>query len=388
MTWRVVILAAGQGTRMNSDLPKVLHPLAGEPLLAHVLRLAESLPVEKIVVVVGHRRDLVVSAFEGRNVRFVVQDPQHGTGHAVQQAEEELRGHDGSTLILYGDVPLLRRSTLLELMEEHECAANAATVLTARVADPAGYGRIVRGGDGAMLAIVEHKDLAPEQRPIDEINSGIYTFRTAPLLEALGNLRADNAQKELYLTDTIVILRGRGLRVGTHVLRDGTEIAGINTPAQLLEAEAIRASRMRDGTTDCRICAQGAARAGFPVLIDAEHAFLAVWGRPYNSGQVSVHPKRHVLRHASLREEERADLWRLAQIGSRAVEAIYHPQGLNAGYVAAEPGSHLALQIVPRWVGDTNFLPILSGETLLPESPHRTFQRMRDYLSGQQAPSA
>lgn len=384
MSWRVVVLAAGQGTRMNSDLAKVLHPLAGRSLLDHVLSTAARLPVERTAVIVGHQHERVRSAHSGWDVEFVLQEPQRGTGHAVQQAEPFLRGHAGSTLILYGDVPLLRRSTLLELIEEHRHSGDAVTVLTARVSDPAGYGRIVRDGSGRMEAIIEDKDLEPAQREIDEINSGIYAFQTAPLLDALGKLKDDNRQGELYLTDTISLLRERGLGAGTYTLIDPLEISGVNTPAQLLEAAAILSARAQEGREDCPICEAGEEKpGGFPVLLRGGGAFLTVTASPYNSGQLTVHPLRHMLRHAELEGQEREDLWRLARTAASAIHQLYEPQGMTIGYSAGRPGEHLALQVIPRWTGDTNFMPLLAGTRLLPELLQQTFERVHGRLESQ-----
>lgn len=377
MTWRIVVLAAGQGTRMNSDLAKVLHPLAGRTLLDHVLSTAAALGAQKTAVIVGHQHERVRAAHSAWDVEFVLQEPQRGTGHAVQQAEPFLSGHDGATLILYGDVPLLRRSTLLELMEEHRHSGNGVTVLTARVDDPSGYGRIVRDEAGRMTAIVEDRDLVPGQRSIDEINSGIYAYRTGPLLDSLRDLKDDNRQKELYLTDTVSLLRRRGLGVGTYTLVDPLEISGINTPGQLEEAGAILDARARDGTQDCAVCAMAAGGTGFPVLLRGECSFLSVAASPYNSGQLTVHPERHMLRHADLDERERVDLWRVARTAASAVHEVYGPQGMTIGYSSGVPGEHLALQVIPRWSGDTNFMPLLAETRLLPELLRQTFEKVR-----------
>lgn len=382
MSLRVVILAAGQGTRMRSDLAKVLHPLEGTSLLSHVLRTAASLSPERTVVVVGHQWERVRAEHEGWGVDFVLQEPQRGTGHAVQQAEAFLRDHDGTTLVLYGDVPLLRRSTLLELLEEHADHGDAVTVLTARVQDPCGYGRMIRDPEGRLAAIVEDKDLAPEQQSVEEINSGIYAFRTPDLRSVLFELSDHNKQRELYLTDTVAMLRLRGRTVGTYALGDPLEISGINTPEQLAEAAAVLARRRAEGAEDCPTCSwiAGVSEGAFPVLLSRMHAVLAVAKRPYNSGQLVVHPRRHVLRHVSLDDAERADLWDLARVASRAVQEVYHPAGMNLGYTAGGAGEHLALQVIPRWVGDTNFLPILVERTLLPEALEQTHSRLLEAL--------
>jgi bifunctional UDP-N-acetylglucosamine pyrophosphorylase/glucosamine-1-phosphate N-acetyltransferase len=368
---------------MNSDLAKVLHPLAGRTLLDHVLSTAARLPVEKIAVIVGHQHERVRSTHAGRDVEFILQEPQRGTGHAVQQAEAFLRGHEGSTLILYGDVPLLRRSTLLELMEEHRHSGDAVTVLTARVGDPSGYGRIVRDARGRMAAIVEDRDLEPAQKAIDEINSGIYAYRTGSLLDSLCGLKDDNRQKELYLTDTVLLLRQRGLGVGTYTLVDPLEISGINTLEQLSGAGAVLEARVQNGTEDCAVCAMAEGPGVFPVLLRGECSFLAVAPQPYNSGQLTAHPLRHMLRHADLDGREREDLWGVARAAASAVHEIYGPQGMTIGYGAGRPGEHLALQIIPRWSGDTNFMPLLAETRLLPELLRRTFERVRGRLNAE-----
>jgi diadenosine tetraphosphate (Ap4A) HIT family hydrolase len=365
---------------MKSDLAKVLHPLRGEPLLTHVLRTASRLPIERTAVIAGHQHERVRAAHAAWDVTWVLQQPQRGTGHAVQQAEEFLRDHDGSTLVLYGDVPLLRRHTLLELMEEHRHEGNAVTVLTARVPDPAGYGRIIRGAGAAFERIIEDRDLAPEMHAIDEINSGIYAFRTPELLESLGHLSDDNHQGELYLTDTVAHLRRMGKAIGTYTLADPLEVSGINTPAQLAAAEALLDKRHRTGTEDCAVCDLVEREDAYPVLARTARAILVVAARPYNSGQITAHPLRHVLRHSDLDAEERRELWALGEIGASTVESIYHPQGMNIGYNSGIPGEHLGLQVIPRWIGDSNFLPLLADVTILPESLETTYRRVREAL--------
>jgi len=381
MRWRALILAAGRGTRMNSDLAKVLHKVRGKSLLEHVLETASRLPLDRMAVIIGHQHERVRAEHSAWNVEFVLQQPQRGTGHAVQQAEPFLRGTDGSTLVLYGDVPLLRLCTLLELMEEHRHARNAATVLTARLADPSGYGRIVRGDRGELVAIVEDRDLAPEDRTIDEINSGIYAFETPLLLAALHGLTDDNRQGELYLTDTVRQIRDQGGRVGTYTLADPLEISGINTIEQLAAAESLLAGRKAARSEDCPVCALANAESGFPILAKRPHALLAVSARPYNSGQLTVHPIRHMIRHAELGDAERTEFWRLGQIAAEAVRELYGPQGMTIGFREGKPGEHLGLEIVPRWVGDTNFMPILAQRKLLPESLDETYRRAREFLA-------
>lgn len=234
-----LILAAGEGTRMRSATPKVLHPIAGRPLVEHAVRTAAGLDPEHLVVVIGHGRDQVaehlagVAERIGRPVTTAVQEQQNGTGHAVGCALEPLPDDlTGTVLVTYGDVPLLDTETLSALLAEHHEAGNAVTVLTSVVQDPAGYGRIVREG-GQVHGIVEHKDATPEQLDIAEINSGVYAFDAAVLVDGLSRLSTDNAQGELYLTDVLGIARTDGRAVGALVVDDPWLTEGVNDRVQL-----------------------------------------------------------------------------------------------------------------------------------------------------------
>ncbi|WP_033288152.1 bifunctional UDP-N-acetylglucosamine diphosphorylase/glucosamine-1-phosphate N-acetyltransferase GlmU [Amycolatopsis jejuensis] len=235
-----LILAAGEGTRMRSSTPKVLHPIAGRPLVEHAVRAAAGLSPQHLVVVIGHGRDAVrteldrVAGVLGREVTTAVQEEQKGTGHAVSCALHELpEGLTGTVVVTYGDVPLLDTETMAALLAEHGKAGNAVTVLTAQVADPAGYGRIVRDADGSVAAIVEHKDATPEQLAITEINSGVYAFDAAVLTDGLSRLSTNNAQGELYLTDVLGIAREDGKGVGALVVDDPWVTEGVNDRVQL-----------------------------------------------------------------------------------------------------------------------------------------------------------
>jgi len=224
---------------MKSALAKVLHEAAGLPLIEHVLRAADPLAPATTVVVVGHQADRVKDALGKRlGLRFALQEPQLGTGHALMQAEPHLRGRAGTVVLLYGDVPLLRAATLRSLIDTHAARGAAATVVTARVADPHGYGRIVRKA-GRIAAIVEEKDATPDQRAIDEINSGIYAFDAGPLFGALSSLSAANAQGEYYLTDLVKAYGDRGLAVETVAVEDPREIMGVNSRKELAQVTAI-----------------------------------------------------------------------------------------------------------------------------------------------------
>ncbi|MFI6026100.1 bifunctional UDP-N-acetylglucosamine diphosphorylase/glucosamine-1-phosphate N-acetyltransferase GlmU [Amycolatopsis magusensis] len=235
-----LILAAGEGTRMRSTTPKVLHPIAGRPLVEHAVRAAAGLDPEHLVVVVGHGREAVgghldeVAKQLGRPIGTAVQEAQNGTGHAVGCALATLPPQlTGTVVVSYGDVPLLDTETLAALLAEHTGASNAVTVLTSVVPDPTGYGRIVRDADGGVTAIVEQKDADETQLAITEINSGVYAFDAAVLADGLSRLSTDNAQGELYLTDVLSIARGDGKAVGTLVVEDPWLTEGVNDRVQL-----------------------------------------------------------------------------------------------------------------------------------------------------------
>jgi bifunctional UDP-N-acetylglucosamine pyrophosphorylase/glucosamine-1-phosphate N-acetyltransferase len=236
----VVILAAGQGTRMKSTLPKVLHRIADRPMVDHVLRTADSLAPATTTLVVGHQADAVRRHLHGRpGVQVVVQEPQLGTAHAFQQAVPLLKGQTGTGVLLSGDVPLLRPATLRRLVAIHQAANAAATVVTAVVERPYGYGRIIRTG-GRIARIVEERDASPAERQVREINSGIYAFELAPrLFDALEAIKPANEQREYYLTDLIAIFRRRKRPVETLVVDDPDEIRGVNSRTELAEVSAI-----------------------------------------------------------------------------------------------------------------------------------------------------
>lgn len=233
----IVILAAGKGTRMNSDIAKVLHEMNGRPLIHYVIeQTRDSLP-EKTVIIIGHQREAVTAVLQEYPVDTAVQDPQLGTGHAVQQAEAMFDGFTGDILVLSGDVPLLRRETIAELVQVHRDTKSAITVLTAYLEDPTGYGRVVRSESNAVRKIVEHRDATPEELELNEINTGIYLFRSELLFERLHALQPDNAQGEYYLTDVVKMAAEEGLSVQAVIAADPQEIQGINTVAQLQEME-------------------------------------------------------------------------------------------------------------------------------------------------------
>lgn len=232
----VVILAAGKGTRMKSDLPKVMHRICGRPMIDHVLEKAEALGASKVVAVVGWQSEKVIPHLEGR-AEYVLQNPQIGTGHAMMCAAPKFEGTDGVVLLLYGDVPILTVNTLKKLLEVHSVQGNKATVLTAVLDDPSGYGRIIRNEAGLVERIVEHKDASDEEKSVKEINTGIYCFDIPELEVVLKEITNDNAQGEYYITDAIGLMRSHGWRVGAVMAEDPRETEGVNTEEQLLRLE-------------------------------------------------------------------------------------------------------------------------------------------------------
>lgn len=232
----VIVLAAGAGTRMKSSTPKILHTLGGRSMVGHALDTAHALEPDRLVVVVRHQRDRVASHVldHAPDVSIVDQDEIPGTGRAVQvglEAMDDLT--EGTVLVTYGDVPLLTPELLTELIERHESEGNAATVLTATIDDPTGYGRIVRDENGDVAGIVEHKDATDEQRLINEVNSGIYAFSANELRSALSRVSTDNAQGEMYLTDVLGIMREDGHRISAAVTTDQWQVEGANDRVQL-----------------------------------------------------------------------------------------------------------------------------------------------------------
>lgn len=272
MSLDIVILAAGQGTRMRSALPKVLHPIAGKSMLAHVVQTARSLSPQSIQVVIGHGAELVREQLAADDVSFVVQSEQLGTGHAVAQAVPHLTAEN--TLVLYADVPLIQQVTLQSLLAQ--LSADSMALLTVKLDNPAGYGRIVRNADGLVQAIVEHKDANPEQLQICEGNTGILAAPRVQLIDWLGRLSNSNAQGEYYLTDIIAMAVGDGLKVATETADDAMEVQGANDRLQLAELERHYQQRaagdlMAQGVTlldPARFDVRGEVTVGRDVVID------------------------------------------------------------------------------------------------------------------------
>lgn len=248
-----VILAAGMGTRMKSNMPKVIHKVCGKELCRWVIDASAAAGADKICAVVGHKADMVKDAV-GDACSYALQAEQKGTGHAVMQAMDIIKATDGEVVILNGDTPLVTAEAITNAIEYHRNSGNKATVITAVLDDATGYGRIVRGEDGGVLRIVEQKDASEEEKKINEVNSGMYVFDSEALAFALDKITPNNAQGEYYLTDTLEILLKAGNKVGAYAIADNNEIRGINDRVQLSEAEKIMQKRinemhMRNGVT-------------------------------------------------------------------------------------------------------------------------------------------
>lgn len=346
MALSVVIMAAGKGTRMRSARPKVLHALGGKPLLGHVLATAESLAPTRCIVITGHGAEAVEGAFAGDRA-FVRQMPQLGTGHAVQQAVPALPD-DGITLVLNGDVPLIREATLRALVDA--CAGSKLALLTVDLANPFGYGRIVRtpeAGDaeaiGAVQAIVEEKDATPLQRQITEIYTGILAAPTRQLKAWLARLTNDNAQKEYYLTDVVAHAVADGTEVCTVLAKDETEVAGVNSPAQLADLERRLQRRHADAQMEAgvrladpaRFDLRGTLECGMDVEIDVGCVF---------EGTVTVGDGARIGAHCVIRD---------AQVAAGAViHPFTHIEGASIGagaligpFARLRPGAKLGQEV-------------------------------------------
>jgi bifunctional UDP-N-acetylglucosamine pyrophosphorylase/glucosamine-1-phosphate N-acetyltransferase len=231
-----LILAAGKGTRMKSDLPKVAHKVNGVPMVKKIMNILDDLGVEKNILILGHQKEVVLEAVGAENT-YVVQEEQLGTGHAVIMAKDELKDYDGDVMVVCGDTPLLRSETLRKLYEKHIATKATTTILTSIYENPFGYGRIVKK-DGLVKAIVEQKEADFETQQIKEVNAGVYVFNSKKLFEALSKMNNNNAQGEYYLTDVIKIQVEENQVIESYILEDNTEILGVNSKVQLSQAEA------------------------------------------------------------------------------------------------------------------------------------------------------
>jgi UDP-N-acetylglucosamine diphosphorylase/glucosamine-1-phosphate N-acetyltransferase len=230
-----IILAAGKGVRMKSDLPKVLHEINGRPMILFLAETLQKMDFERVVAVVGYKKDLVVKALKDYDFEFAVQEDQLGTGHAVMMAEEAMNGFEGDVFVLAGDVPFLREETIAGLHKVHMEADAVATVLTSEPPDPSGYGRVIRNNAGLVEKIIEHKDCSSEELKIGEINTGTFVFDSRELFEGLKHIDNRNAQGEYYLTDLMEVFLKQGKKTAAYKTDDYREALGINSREQLKE---------------------------------------------------------------------------------------------------------------------------------------------------------
>ncbi len=286
-----IILAAGEGTRLHSNIPKALHEICGEPIIVHILNTVEGLITARMVIVVGFRGEKLETELKQRKmtdgVRFALQKERLGTGHAVMVAKEYLKRYRGDVLVLVGDAPLLSRETLHQLLERHRRQEAAATVLTTDMENPTGYGRVLRHQDGSVLKIVEDKDANIYEQKVKEVNTGTYVFDAAQLFKAIDEIRPENEQGEYYLPDVIQIMVNKNLRVEALVTPDPSETQGINNRRQFAQAERIMRNRILD-----RLMAQGVT------IVDPPSTFID-HGVEIGIDTI-IQPNTHIRGHAHL----------------------------------------------------------------------------------------
>lgn len=332
----IVILAAGQGKRMHSNLPKVLHPIAGKALVAHVIDTARSLSPQTLCLVYGHGGDAVRTTLAAPDLAWALQEPQLGTGHAVQQALPHLKD-GGTTLVLYGDVPLIQAETLKRLLQ---AAQDALAILTVELADPSGYGRIVRNAKGEVVRIVEQKDSTPEERAIREINTGIMAMPTARLGEWLGRLSNNNAQQEYYLTDIVGMAVAEGLPIHTANPRHEWEVLGVNSKVQLAELERVAQRNAAEQLMEAgvrladpaRFDVRGELVCGRDVFIDVNCVFE---GKVVLDEAVEVGPNC-VIRNARIGAGTKLAAY------THIEDAVVGPDGRIGPFARLRPGTELA----------------------------------------------
>jgi len=335
----IVILAAGQGKRMHSNLPKVLHPIAGKPLLAHVIDTARSLAPEKLIIVRGHGGDLVQARVAAEDIGWAEQAQQLGTGHALAQAMPQL-GAAGQTLVLYGDVPLTTPETLKSLLH---AGRNGLAILTVDLANPSGYGRIVRDASGQVRSIVEEKDASPEQKTIREVNTGIMVMPTARLADWLASLKNDNAQGEYYLTDIVALAVAEGLPVSTAQPLGEWEVLGVNSKVQLAELERQHQLNIADAllvagvrlADPARIDVRGTLKHGRDVAIDVGCVF---------EGIVELGDAVEVGPYCVLKNVRVGPGTRIAAF-CHFEDAVIGPDGILGPYARLRPGTELGPEV-------------------------------------------
>ncbi|MCO6183416.1 bifunctional UDP-N-acetylglucosamine diphosphorylase/glucosamine-1-phosphate N-acetyltransferase GlmU [Leuconostoc fallax] len=334
----VIILAAGMGSRMKSEIPKVLHEVAGKAMIDWVLDAVTPIQPNQLITVIGTGAERVADHM-GDHSKFVLQKQQLGTGHAVRQTEDELKNEDGVTLIMSGDTPMFQADTLKDFIQAHRQTNNAVTVLTAIADDPTGYGRIVRADDNTVLKIVEQKDASVTERRIQEINTGVYIFDNHLLFESLKQVTNDNAQGEYYLPDTLDILRKSGHHIGAHVLKDFSESMGVNDRVALAKANAVMRQRINH-----RLMTQGVE------LVDPDNTYIdatvvigkdtIVEGGVSLLGQTSIGHDTVITQGSRLKDSTVGN--EVVITASHLEEAVVDNRVTIGPYAHLRPQSHLA----------------------------------------------
>ena len=335
----IVILAAGQGKRMHSNLPKVLHPVAGKALAQHVIDTARLLSPEKLVVVFGHGGEVVRSTLEAPDLAWAKQEPQLGTGHAVAQALPEIANH-GQTLVLYGDVPLTKAATLKRLLQ---AGKDGLSILTVELANPTGYGRIVRNAAGQVQRIVEEKDATADERAIREVNTGIMAIPSDRMTEWLGRLSNNNAQGEYYLTDIVALAVSEAVPVHTTHPDGEWEVLGVNSKVQLAELERVHQRNIADAmlvggvrlADPARIDVRGELNYGRDVSIDVGCVF---------EGQIELGDAVEVGPYCVLKNVKVGAGTRIAAF-CHFEDAVIGPDGVLGPYARLRPGTELGREV-------------------------------------------
>lgn len=364
MKYSAVILAAGKGVRMRSDKPKVVHRVAGKEMIKHVVDTVKKAGINNISLVVGHKKEMVQEIFSDIEVKFVIQEEQLGTGHALAQAESTVKDDD-IIMVLAGDTPLLQSSTLKDLLDYHQRQQAAATVLSTEMGRPYGYGRILRNNDNSFLSIVEEKDANEEEKKIKEINSGIYCLKVAEAFAALRQINSKNTQNEYYLTDMLGILKNEGKKVEVFKTYNEEDISGINDRVQLARAEKILRKRKNDALM----------RAGVTIMdpdsvyIDSEveigidtviYPFTIIEGNTYIGEACEIGPGTHI---SSSRVGDRVFIE-----NSRIKESSIGNNSIIGPYAYLRPGATLEknvkigdfVEIKKSFIGEKSKVPHLS----------------------------
>lgn len=335
----IVILAAGQGKRMHSNLPKVLHPIAGKALAQHVIDTARTLAPKKLVVIYGHGGEIVRSTLKSADIFWAKQEPQLGTGHAVAQALPEI-DEEGQTLVLYGDVPLTKTSTLKRLLQ---AGHDGLSILTVELANPTGYGRIVRNSSGKVQCIVEEKDASATEKTIREVNTGIMSIPTARLADWLGKLSNNNAQGEYYLTDIVALAVSEGLPIHTAHPDGEWEVLGVNSKVQLAELERVHQLNLADAmlaggvrlADPARIDVRGELTYGRDVFVDVGCVF---------EGKVTLGDAVEVGPYCVLKNVTVGAGTRIAAF-CHFENAVIGPDGVLGPYARLRPGTELGPEV-------------------------------------------